>query len=130
MNIYVKTLCGMTITLQVEGQDTVETIKHILHVRFLLLKSMVLIEISLQHGISTSMQRRCLYAAMLGSGSLGSLRSLPPMTSSEPSLGFDDVQARCRCQSQSWHTEVHHPVFGVAVVEPGLQARLLTQDPL
>jgi len=35
------------------------------------------------------------YAAMLGSGSLGSLRSLMPITSSEPSLGFDDVQARC-----------------------------------
>ncbi|KAK9826496.1 hypothetical protein WJX81_006495 [Elliptochloris bilobata] len=33
------------------------------------------------------------YAAMLGSGSLGSLRSLPAMNSnSEPSLGFDDVQ--------------------------------------
>ncbi len=35
------------------------------------------------------------FAAMLGAGSLGSLRSLMPITSSEPSLGFDDVQARC-----------------------------------
>lgn len=31
---------------------------------------------------------------MLGGGSMGSLRSLPAMTSSEPSLTFDDVQAR------------------------------------
>jgi len=35
---------------------------------------------------------------MLGAGSLRSLRSsLPVMTSSEPSLAFDDVQARARC---------------------------------
>ena len=49
------------------------------------------------------------YAAMLGGGSMGSLRSLPALTSSEPSLTFDDVQARaaralplyCICRSVS-----------------------------
>jgi len=39
------------------------------------------------------------FTTMLGTGSLRSLRSsLPVMTSSEPSLAFDDVQARARCE--------------------------------